>query len=713
MLVTLTGCGGSNINAASYSISGKIGSYLNQTISGINDSSSTVPIGNGLYLQNSTVRGWPEKSGKFNYSFNGKNLRVLIEPLITETHTDSKGEKVALLWESPLSNKIVSIDKQGVIDELVADDGGVKWQLHVDQNHNNFTWVNFPADNSNDQIIYYSRENKSIHIIEDNNALHRYPKYNNGYIYWYQETMEAPSSREVSIARYEVSGKENPTTKVYVSTYPDAVFEFDILPNGSLAILKRNTELQKTDIVFFESNGNEKSYFIGSAFIQNIKSASIQNEVAFEVKEANSPWHIETYNFDTNKVGKYKSDKKNILSPNYIDGLLSYATYDSPMKLEDVANLLLYRYSPPLIGFSRYNNQFGVLSIAEAPIMRSLINMASATNDMTYWYYVAERANNILKRTDEALSINDYDNKSGPHWSMRLFSIDNSKYVPYLVHDALILDTLSLLATKLKDDEILKLRYPNLYRNIISIFERNYQDNEKYHIRFVDDKYNLIRNDESYYIFPYNSPYLYDGVNLPFNMLLSYVRPLLLYAKLTANDKYAANAYSMVNLFKRHIIYIDTTDSWEWPYWWGLLRSGWQEGTVSVNTRSFAANNNKDIEDVDHGSIDIRAIIALINNGTLFEKSDINKLVNTLLVMIGNDYQKFPSGIDGSYKSANNNSKIYLWSELAEYDKRANNLFSIIMSDFPYVQDNFTATARFELVGITHMMKSNIIFPPN
>jgi len=678
---------------------GEIGSFLSKDVN-LSSASSILSIGNGLYLDGTSIKGWPSKSGEYSYSTSKGVFKISIKPMEIEIKNSDVNSFVYLLWDTPQSNKIILKDEDRNETLLAQDDGGVKWQVNVDLNSNVMSWINFPALTGNDQIVFKNFSTGLTSVIEENGVIHRKPIYSDGYIYWYQESLNQGSEREIGI--YKIDLNSEVISKVIASNYPNTITDFDVTEDGIVSVIIKNYDQQRSEIQII--NGDDGyTYFKDNSFIQNI-SAYKNKGFYFEIKEHDKEWQV-MYHDTSSKISSLISNQALIYELKN-DGVIT----KSIIKKTDVKIVydeLKNRYSPEIIGLSRYNNKFGTLSISEAPIMRSLINIASKSNNQNYWYEVAERASNILKRTDNKLGIYTYDRQSSSQWSLGAFGNNHSVNIPYLVHDSSILDSLLQLAKQMDKDNILKLRYGNMYNDIIKIFEKNYDEHIKYLVTSSDDKFGIVESGEAYFIFPPGSPYEWDGVNLPFNMMNSYVRPLLIYSEITGNKKYKNLAISIGTLFKRHLRNDIENKLVVWPYWWGLYDLGWTSGEVSSNTPIHVAPREKGLSDVDHSSLDIRAVNSLFKRGLVFDYSDITRLSNTMKYNVDDNDYRSPLLIDGSIKSANYNSIEYLWAEVSEFNDEANDILKSSLSYFPYVQDSYTPTARFELVGLSHLIKNN------
>ncbi|WP_204375465.1 hypothetical protein, partial [Aeromonas veronii] len=327
------------------------------------------------------------------------------------------------------------------------------------------------------------------------------------------------------------------------------------------------------------------------------------------------------------------------------------------------------------------------------------INMYKKTSDISYLYIAAERASHIIRSNDR--SVYHDDTKSG--WDVKVFS-NNNKATSFLVHDAIILDSLLMLAKEIASSQELNKRYPNYLNDLKKVFQNNYAHHHKQFYNYDSDVLGIIKKGEAYYTFPDGDGYKYDRVNLPFNMMNAYVRPLINYAIISHDDKYLEIATSLGKLFKRHLQYVEDSNSYLWPYWWGMYRDGWSKGQLSKNTPSQEKSSSPDYVDIDHASLDIRAVLALKENGLVFNNDDLQRFLNRMLILVKDEDYKTPLLIDGTIKSANYNSIEYLWGQLSELRPDAQCEFLKVVGGFPYVQDAYTPTARFELLGYSYLV---------
>lgn len=671
-------------------VDGKVGEYVKISILKEADDMPFTDLGHGLFYKDGTVFGWPDKSGDYKVN-NGKfDIKISIKPLVTEFVGD-KNSGVKIEWSTPNKNHIFFYHKNNYSENLSLEVPGIKWQLGASSDLNYIYWINFELNGSGDRIIVIDRKRKKKILIGSDSSIHRKPIINGEYIYWYQDDISS-KDRKIKIMRMKLT--TNPVEEeILSSVYPNTITDYTVLPTGVLAIVKKNYDQQRSEIDFIEKGKVINTFYEDDSFIQNILTNN--NSVLFEIKRHRDRFCTVTMNYKYEKTdvtcltGKdviLSSDGVNILKKTLSDSIITYKT-------------LLKRYSPPITGFSIYNNDYAMLSITEAPVILSLINMYKKTLDKSYLYLAAERALHIINSSDRSISQNDI--KSG--WDVKVFS-NNNKATSFLVHDAIILDSLLLLAKEIKSSQELSKRYPNYLNDLKKIFVNNFKYHHKQFYNYDSDVLGIIQKGEAYYTFPDGDGYKYDRVNLPFNMMNAYVRPLINYAELFNDDKYLEIAISLGRLFKRHLQYEEKSNSYLWPYWWGMYTYGWSKGQLSKNTPSHKVSSTPDYVDIDHASLDIRAVLALKDNSLVFNNDDLQRFLNRMLILVRDNDYKTPLLIDGSIKSANYNSIEYLWGQLSEQRSDTQCEFFKVAGRFPYVQDAYTPTARFELLGYSYLI---------
>jgi len=547
--LTVYGCQ-SRSESKEIKIEGEIGSYLESQIAS-NESLSN--IGNGLFVQGNMICGWPESSGEYLNKINGVDYRIIIKPKLTEIAI-ANNKTIAIQYTGPSNNNIV-LEENGTTVSLFSDSNYFNWQLHVDETQSEMAWIAFNKTDHTHSIYYYNSINNYLHnIVANRRTQYRHPKAFKNILYYHKSYIEDDGSITSSLIKYDIQSKS--AIVEYASEYPYNILSYAITGDGDLLILQKTDSLYVTRVLLV-SNGVILDSLDVSGYLSDLYYGKTATNNVFYTeakKDSLSTWALSKFKVQSNRI-LLVNDESEVAQPltnQFID-----RTLPSPMEYYDIFSIYLNRFSPPIVGYSLGDNSYGLLSLTEAVYMRSFVNIASVSSDKSWWYILAEKATNLVSAADENINIADYSNSTGPHWSTIIFSADIPKFVPFLVQDASIIDALLLVAERLDKDELLNARFPTLKGKIDDLFKRNYEHYDRFHIHYGNDKYNIIEPFESYYIFPYNSPAtVYDGVNVPFNMMMIYVRPLLIASKLYNDDKYVNDAASLARLFSRHIVAI-------------------------------------------------------------------------------------------------------------------------------------------------------------
>ena len=673
-------------------VNARVGEYLNA--SAICNGNHTFVLGNGIFCKDNRLYGWPERIGVVEGNSSGVDISILIKPLTTEYVGDSSSSAY-IEWSSPNKNDVYLSRGKFEIKNVSFGIPGVKWQLGASHDLNYIYWVNIVPGGFGDRIIVVDIKGDRRFTIGNDASIHRKPIVNGKYIYWYQDDTSSVE-RKIKIMRMRLTDGAT-EEEFFTSTYPNTITDYSVLSSGVVAITKKNYDQQRSDIVFLDGGSIVGEYYEDDSYIQNLMVKD--NALLFEIKRHGQGFCTAKINNEFKNVGALciagkdvilSKDGKSVARSIGEDLLLTYET-------------ILERYSPPITGFSLYNNDYAALSITEAPVIISLLNVYKKTFERRYLYLAAERASNILKSFKQGREINERD-LSG--WGVKVFS-DHNKPTSFLVHDAIIFDALLLVAKEMQNDPELLSRYPLYLNRVKNAFAMNFIHHSKQLFTFEDDAYDITVKGESYYVFPSGDGYKYDNVNLPFNMMNAYVRPLINYSELTGDAQYKEIAYSLGRLFKRHLQYDRFNNSYLWPYWWGMYDKGWENGTVSKNTPKQQSSSFSGYVDIDHASLDIRAVLSLKKEEKLFGEEDVSRFINRMLLLVDDNDYKTPLLVDGSIKSANYNSIEYLWGELSQYSMEAQCVFLKMGGRFPYVQDAYTPTARFELLGYSYMLSES------
>lgn len=142
----------------------------------------------------------------------------------------------------------------------------------------------------------------------------------------------------------------------------------------------------------------------------------------------------------------------------------------------------------------------------------------------------------------------------------------------------------------------------------------------------------VATGDAGYYRAEPGSPWLLDGVGLPYNQNLGVGRAFIELWRATGQEAYRARALAIGRHFKAALA---TTheNGYVWHYWWGQAYTGWDAAhSPSVNTPVYAGM--RAWEDVGHAAVDVDFVCDVADVATglddLFTDADVARMANTL-----------------------------------------------------------------------------------
>lgn len=119
------------------------------------------------------------------------------------------------------------------------------------------------------------------------------------------------------------------------------------------------------------------------------------------------------------------------------------------------------------------------------------------------------------------------------------------------------------------------------------------------------------RYSKGYYIFPKNSPWYLDGVEIPVNEIAIFGSSLVRAYQISKDEKYIVRALNMWNRWKEYIAK-DPFGYISYPYFTGAPYLGWGENSnISMNTPTFKPYNHKVYENFHKAAITIDFLILL------------------------------------------------------------------------------------------------------
>lgn len=266
-----------------------------------------------------------------------------------------------------------------------------------------------------------------------------------------------------------------------------------------------------------------------------------------------------------------------------------------------------------------YNNETGTLAWGEARVMRAYLCMYQVTGDIHYLDKFVKHADSVLKMRDSIRGVTDYRGLSLPAWrSGDLFTKGRGYYL-YAVHTGMIAYPFAGFA---------KIVYSNPSL-------ANYKSNADTYLQaakdavFVHEADFVDNGTTGYYRDPKGCPEGFDGLGIPFNQYLAMARAELILYEVTKEKPYLDRVTKMANHFKSYLETDQSTNSYQWRYWWGPGFDGYTAADyLSTNTPFYPGL--KGYEDITHGEIDVDFAYLAFKDGIVFNKSDMQQFGNTV-----------------------------------------------------------------------------------
>jgi hypothetical protein len=195
--------------------------------------------------------------------------------------------------------------------------------------------------------------------------------------------------------------------------------------------------------------------------------------------------------------------------------------------------------------------------------------------------------------------------------------------ISYPVHSGLLALPLARFARVVSGDATLGAAYGTAAARYLTAAERALASHEPQWVQ---------EGDAGYYRAEPGSPWLLDGVGLPYNQNLAVGRAFLELWRATGTEAHRARALAIGRHFKAGL---STTRErgYVWRYWWGQAYTGWSAGSSpSSNTPVYAGMRGW--EDVGHAAVDVDFVcdVADVPSGLddQFTDADVARLANTL-----------------------------------------------------------------------------------
>lgn len=266
-----------------------------------------------------------------------------------------------------------------------------------------------------------------------------------------------------------------------------------------------------------------------------------------------------------------------------------------------------------------YNNETGTLAWGEARVMRAYLGMYQVTGDIYYLDKFVKHADSVLKMRDSIRGVTDYRGLSLPAWRTGDTFTKGRGYYLYAVHTGMIAYPFAGFA---------KIVYSNPSL-------ANYKSNADTYLQAAKDAIAVHEDDfvdngtTGYYRDPKGCPEGFDGLGIPFNQYLAMARAELTLYEVTKEKLYLDRVTEMANHFKSYLETDQSTNSYQWRYWWGPGLDGYTAvDDLSANTLSYPGL--KGYEDTVHAEIDVDFAYLAFKDGIVFNKSDMQKFGNTV-----------------------------------------------------------------------------------
>jgi len=198
-------------------------------------------------------------------------------------------------------------------------------------------------------------------------------------------------------------------------------------------------------------------------------------------------------------------------------------------------------------------------------------------------------------------------------------------------------------------------------------------------VRAADESYDEFRThfrtgpgkDEGYYITcERGGAFPWDNLPEPFNYLGEHTASELLLYKLTGKPIYKDHAECMARLFK-HRLKLMPGNLYVWHYWYEPVTVGYtRQDDILDNYPELAPRAA--IEDVSHGTLDVRLAIDAARAGIVFNRTDLRRFANTFLKNVClPDKSGFNGRVDGTAKETKyGRTGVSGWLPLAEVDPK-------------------------------------------
>lgn len=303
-------------------------------------------------------------------------------------------------------------------------------------------------------------------------------------------------------------------------------------------------------------------------------------------------------------------------------------------------------------------NEEGLYAWCEAFVLQSLINMYKATNDVDYLERFVRHADVMISKTDKALGLVDYRNRSLPAWGAGKRYLDNSdSRCIWTVHTGMIVYPL--------------IEFYNLKHPFFTLNANKYLNAGLEAIKIHDDDFK-----DGTYFFALDHPKIdLAGKELPYNQCAAIGRALLAEYKANGSTDAYNKTQRIAQGFRNALEYDEANDLYLWKY------SSW----------------SLSCEDIAHSYIDFDFAYLCWSNTIVFETIDIQRFANTCWCNILNR-QPYPFFIDGSGEVALPITSLY-FIKFSQFNPRIEEstlrYIDLVINNLPSNNNRYDSAAAF------------------
>lgn len=257
---------------------------------------------------------------------------------------------------------------------------------------------------------------------------------------------------------------------------------------------------------------------------------------------------------------------------------------------------------PGLADSNVYSTDSGKLAWGESYQLESYVVMYRATLNRKY---LKEAARNIdIELTTAA--------NNRWQWTTATYSIDQTTQYPYTVHDGMILTPIAEFVRIVEADQPNLSPFKQSADKYLRILEKHFA--HKWDAQWIQ-----LDDGRGFFVLPeWDTQYagLHPGISLPYNQSEAFGRFLFKLFLITGNTSYRDKAVAIATTLKSAISMKEDC-CYVWPYAGDLL---------STDGPRYTA-----VSDTSHANIDIGFVQDLVDQGVVFDQSDLERIAATFL----------------------------------------------------------------------------------